>query len=157
MKMSRAINNIYTILNNPFKLMELIVHFYSSYENQDKDILLSYLILPLVLNRDSRKKLLNLNRNGCNLLSLTKNSNTVVGLEQMIEEYRNITNECIQIALLNGYLELNENKSLVRTDKGLKNEFFKFREEYIAIRNFAVILKSNDIVTIYRMLGVKKI
>lgn len=157
MKMSRAINNIYTILNNPFKLMELIIHFYSSYENKDKDILLSYLILPLVLNRDSRKKLLNLNRNGCNLLSLTRNSSNVVGLEQMIEEYKHITNECIQIALLNGYLELNENKSLIRTDKGLKNEFFKFSEEYTAIRNFAFILKSNDIVTIYRMLGVKKI
>lgn len=154
--MSRAINNIYTILNNPFKLMELITYFYSSYENQDKDILLSYLIFPLILNRDSRKKLLNLNRN-CNLLSLTKNSNSVVGLEQMIEEYKDITNECIQIALLNGYLELNENKSLVRTNKVLKNEFFKFSEEYTAIRNFAVILKSNDIVTIYRMLGVKKI
>lgn len=156
MKMSRAINNIYIILNNPFKLMELIIYFYSSYENQDKDILLSYLILPLVLNRDSRKKLLNLNRN-CNLLSLTKNSKNVIGLEQMIEEYKDITNECIQIALLNGYLELNENKSLVRTDKDLKNEFFKSSEEYTAIRNFAVILKTKDIVTIYRMLGVKKL
>lgn len=157
MKMSRAINNIYTILNNPFKLMELIVHFYSLYENQEKDILLSYLILPLILNKDSRKKLLNLNRLSCNLLSLTKNSNNIVGLEQMIKEYKDITNECIQIALLNGYLELNENKSLIRTDKALQNEVFKFCEEYTAIKNFSVILKSNDIVTIYRMLGVKKI
>lgn len=155
--MSRAINNIYAILNNPFKLMELIVHFYSSYENQEKDILLSYLILPLILNKDSRKKLLNLNRISCNLLSLTKSSSNVVGLEQMIEEYKDITNECIQIALVNGYLELNENKSLIRTDKPLQNENFKFGEEYTAIKNFSVILRSNDIVTIYRMLGVKKI
>ena len=154
--MSRAIDSIYSILNNPFKLMELIVCFYSSYENQDKDILLSYLILPLALNKDSRRKLLNLHKN-CNLLSLAKSSDSVVGLEQMIEEYRDITNECIQVALLNGYLKLNENKSLIRTDKSLKIEFFKYSEECVAIRNFAVILKSNDIVTIYRMLGVKKI
>lgn len=154
--MSRAVDSIYNILNNPFKLMELIVCFYSSYENKDNDILLSYLVLPLVLNQDSRKKLLNLHKN-CNLLSLTKNSDSVVGLEQMIEEYKDITNECIQIAILNGYLKLNKNKSLVRTDKDLKIQSFKFSDEYVATRNFAVILKSNDIVTIYRMLGVKKI
>lgn len=154
--MSRAINSIYKILNNPYKLMELIVYFYSSYENQNKDILLSYLILPIILNSDSQKKLLNLNRNS-SLLSLAKHSNSVIGLEQMVIEYKDITNECIQIALSNGYLDLNENQSLVRTSKTLNNNYFRSGKEFIALKNFANILKSYDIVTIYRMLGVKKI
>ncbi len=154
--MSRAIDSIYNILNNPFKLMELIVCFYSSYKNRENDILLSYLVLPIVLNQNSRKKLLNLNKSS-NLLSLTKDSDSIVGIEQMIEEYKDITNECVQIAMLHGYLTLNEENSLIRTDKMLEYKSSKFVEEYSAIRKFVVILKNNDIVSIYRMLGVKKI
>lgn len=154
--MARAIDNIYAILNNPFKLMELIVDFYFHYKNQDNDMLLSYLILPLILNEDSRKKLKNLNKNS-NLLSLTKDANSIIGLELMIDEYKDVTNKCIQLAVSNGYLELKQNRSLSRTNKILENEFFKNSDMYKATKNFAIILKSSDIVSIYRMLGVKKL
>jgi hypothetical protein len=154
--MARAIDNIYLILNNPFKLMELIVDFYFYYENQDNDMLLAYLILPLILNEDSRRKLKNLNKNS-NFLSLTKDVNSIIGLELVIDEYKDITNRCIQLAISNGYLELKQDRSLIRTNKRLENEFFNNTDMYKATKNFAGILKANDIVSIYRMLGVKKL
>lgn len=154
--MSKAIDNIYTILNNPFKLMELIVDFYFYYENQDNDMLLSYLILPLILNEDSRKKLKNLH-DYSNLVSLIKDTNSIIGLELMIDEYKDVTNKCIQIAISNGYLELKKNRSLSRTSKILENSFYNNSEMSKATKKFAKILKSNDIISIYRMLGVKKI
>lgn len=154
--MAKAIDNIYAILNNPFKLMELIVDFYSNYENKDNDMLLSYLILPLILNEDSRKKLKNLNKNS-NILSLTKETNNIIGLELMIDEYKDVTNKCIQVAISDGYLELKQNRSLIRTNKRVENSFYKNTEMIKATRKFAMIVKSNEIVSIYRMLGVKRI
>ncbi|AWI06758.1 three component ABC system middle component [Clostridium drakei] len=154
--MARAIDSIYSIINNPFKLMELIIKFYFHCENRDNDILLAYLILPLTLNEDSRKKLKNLNKNS-DLFSLVKDTNSIIGLELMIEEYKDITNKCIQLAISNGYLELRDNRSLVKTDKILQNNFFISNEMNRAIEKFAMIIKSIDIVSIYRILGVKKI
>ena len=56
--MIKRFEYLYTIYNNAFKYTPIIYSFYKEYRGQDKDILLSYLILPLVLNEESKKSLI---------------------------------------------------------------------------------------------------
>jgi hypothetical protein len=48
--LSKIVENLNILYNNPFILTPIIVKFYENYEGkQSRDMLLSYLILPLVL------------------------------------------------------------------------------------------------------------
>lgn len=154
--MSRAVDSIYTILNNPFTYEELFTTFYKNYNNKENDLLLSYLILPLVLNEDSRRKILHLNKKS-NLLSLTKDRNSIIGLELMITENMTLTNKCIQLCLAHGYLILGNKMELVRTDKLLSQKVLNDNELSRAVKKIAQLIETYDVVSVYRMLGVKNI
>lgn len=154
--MSKAIDNIYLVINNPIVLKDIIIEFYKCYKNRERDILIAYLILPLVLNEDSRRKLKNLNKKS-NLISLTRDADSIVGLEFLIEEYKEITNKCIQLALSEGYLQLDSDYSLKFVENADYVSQNVQKEELRAIKRLSMLIEPYEIVEVYRMLGVKTI
>ena len=169
--MSKIVENLNILYNNPFILTPIIVKFYENYEGkQSKDMLLSYLILPLVLYEDSKCVLLNKNTKRDlrtfinyrikedlkrNKKEIKKN-NKLFGLPDRVDEYKEMTNLCLQYAFDSGSLQL-------QSDLSIKFLEYKYKAdnslvEYLKVaENLALLLKKEKITHIYMRLGIKKI
>ena len=99
--MIKRIEYLYTLYNNIFAYTPLLHSFYEEYIGQDKDILLSYLILPLVLNETSRNKLVKLTARS-SLFTFCKYEECIIGLPERIKQYKAVTNDCIQYGVDRG-------------------------------------------------------
>lgn len=152
--MAKAINNIYTIVNNPYRYSDILVTFYENYEAREKDLLLSYLVIPLIVNEKSRKKIINL-RTTSHITALTSEPRYLVGLSKKVSEMKEITNNSIHIAIQRGLINI-DNCSIHRTE--VINNYIDCNLDYRkASKKLAKILQELDIVTIYRLLGVKSL
>ncbi len=160
MKMNKFIDSIYRIHNNPFVLTTLIVAFYEKLEKKPKNILLAYLVLPLVLNERS-KQTLQTAKITSSIHSFIDSKNkekreNVFGLPERIKNYQELTNQCIQHAIDNQWLKINEDLSVEFLTKN-ENKVENLSQSYRASLNLHKIFKDLDVVTIYRLLGVKEL
>lgn len=153
--MSKVINNIHKIYNNPFVLTPLIVKFYEKYQGQDKDILLSYLILPLVLHTETRDWLKTATIRS-SLHSFGRNKKNFYGLPERIKEYKTITNLCMQHAIDNEMLSIGENLK-VEVMKPEQSCITTLNNSLKASENIVKIIKDFNVVAVYRLLGVKNL
>lgn len=167
--MSKTIENLEILNNNPFILTPIIVQFYEKYNGkQEKDMFLAYLILPLVLYEyskivlKSKKKELRtfinyVQKEDINNKKIEINKNDkLFGLPGRVNEYKELTNLCLQYAFDTGTLRLNKDLSITY----IKNDFKVDKSiiEYIeASKNLALLLKNEKITHIYMRLGIKKI
>jgi len=162
--MSKYIDSIYQVSNNPFMLTPLIVEFYRKLESTQKNILLSYLVLPLVLNNKSKEALITANTRSSifGFVSNKKNSDgikhveNIFGLPQRIREYKELTNKCVQHAIDNKWIVINDDLS-VDVLTSINDFSCELEDSYKAASNLYKIFKDLDVVTIYRLLGIKKL
>ncbi len=155
--MSRNLDNLYALINNPFKLSSILIEFYREYENHHpNDILLSYLILPLVLNEESKQNLIKM-RTTSSIRSLVKNKIAMAGLPERIKEYYEITNQCLEYAFSSEYLALQEDLCVRPTGRSPSAKDNDLGDEKKAAINLVKIFKKYDTVAIYRLLGVKRL
>ena len=154
--MNNLIEHTYTLYNNPFVLTPLILSFYKSYNGCDNDILLAYLVFPLVLHDESQKSIIS-SKITSRLSKLTKNKEAISGLHERINEHKQLTNLCIQYAIDNHLLTINENMSLSvvvdkigEVDRGLSNAI----KASSKLKN---IFGKLDVVSIYKFLGIKEL
>ena len=143
--MIKRFEHLYTIYNNAFKYTPIIYSFYREYLGQEKDILLSYLILPLVLGKESKKTLIN-SKSNSNLYTFCRKKENLIGLPQMIKEYKSITNECIQYGCDRGLFEISASLQVSALESPHDFSFVE-SEEFKAAQKFAHIVKTTDIPT----------
>lgn len=158
--MSKYVDSIYKINNNIFVLAPLFVSFYQNLKPTSKNLLLSYLVLPLILYKTSQKKIKNSNKTSSvftflNSKDKTKREN-VYGLPKRVQEYKEITNQCILYAIDNGWLKLNDDLS-VSVLKDQKNNTENLDDAFKASSKLCNIFQELDSVAIYRQLGVKEL
>lgn len=167
--MSKAIQNLDILYNNPFILTPVIIAFYEKYEGkQQKDMFVAYLILPIVLYEYSKivlkkpKKELRTFINYVqkedikNNKAEIKKNDKLYGLPNRVDEFKELTNLCLQYAFDTGSLRLNKDLSITF----IKNDFKIDQSilEYIkASQNLASLLKNEKITHIYMRLGIKKL
>jgi hypothetical protein len=167
--MSKVIQHLNILHNNPFILTPIIVNFYEVYEGkQAKDMFLAYLILPMVLYEYSKvilkfkKKELRTFINFFKKEELSKNKQEIkkndklFGLPGRIEEYKELTNTCLQYAFDTGALQLNQDLSItfLKNDFKIDNSMVEYLK---ASENLAFLLKKEKITNIYIRLGIKKV
>jgi hypothetical protein len=151
--MSKFINNIYRIHNNPFALTPLIIEFFRNIQPKPKNILLAYLVLPLTLNEVSRSNLKKAKSNSTIHTFCNKNEN-FFGLQTRIQAYKIMTNKCIQYAVDNELLNVNKDLSVeILCDPMIIADGLK--DSAKASSNLYKIFKELDVVVIYRLLGIK--
>jgi hypothetical protein len=156
--MSKYFDSIYDINNNIFVFTPIILAFYKNLKPSSKNILLAYLILPMVLYEDSQRKIKNSNvrSNIFSFINNRDNKELIYGLENRIQKYKDITNKCIIYAINQKWLVINEDLS-VRYLKDVENKLTNLENAYIAASKLHNIFKDFDVVTIYKYLGVKKL
>lgn len=158
--MNKFIDSVYKIHNNPFVFTSLIVAFYENLEQKQKNILLAYLVLPLVLNERSKQTLQTV-RTTSNIHTFIDSKDkskreNVFGLPERIKNYREITNQCIQHAIDNQWIKVNDDLSIEFLKK-VENKVENLNLSFKASTNLHKIFKDLDVVNIYRLLGVKEL
>jgi hypothetical protein len=158
--MNKYIDSVYKVHNNPFVFTPLIVAFYENLERKPKNILLAYLVLPIVLNERS-KQTLQTARSTSSIHTFIDSKDkskreNVFGLPERIQNYKEITNQCIQHAIDNQWISLNEDLSIEFLKK-IDNKVENLNQSFKASSNLHKIFKDLDVVAIYRLLGVKEL
>ena len=90
--MSKFIENISTLQNNTFALTPLLVSFYKNLKPTDKNILLAYFVLPLVLNNVFLEKIQKITT-ASNLSRITRDKDIMAGFEERFDYYKEQTNK----------------------------------------------------------------
>lgn len=112
----QPLKHLYVLHNNPFVLEPVLPAFYSEIAEQDRNVLLAYLVLPLVLPLHTRQALKNLNRNS-NLASFTSprhERERFLGIGVRVAQMKMLTRDCLQHNLDIGHLTLGARLQLSR-------------------------------------------
>lgn len=156
-----SIKNISIIYNNPFIFSPLFVEFYSSIPQKEKNILLSYLVLPLTLYNPSRVAIKNSQAGSrstiYSVFSERKTEERIFGLEERIKSYKSLTNNSLQYAISSGMLILNDDLSVSIKNPKLANKKLCQKDALTAARKLGLLFAQYDIPTCFGILGVKEI
>lgn len=143
------------IYNNPFLFTPLILEFYRNYPGTDKDCLLSYLIFPLVLHK-STKNTLKTATVRSSLRTFFRNKENYYALPRRIDEYKELTNICVQNGIDTKNLRLRDNLSIEFIGEEVISPPF-LSDSIRAARNLVKIIKNVDVATVYRTMGAKSL
>jgi len=151
--MSTAIDSYTIIHNNPFILSPLFELFYASLPKKPKNILLSYLVLPLVLYPPSRLFLARA-KAGSSIRTMGKKRERLYGLSERMEEYKDLTNLCIQHVIDSSSIGIEEDLSVLVNGPRLDESLCPGTSARAA-RKLGTLFGPYEIPAIYRSLGVK--
>lgn len=151
--MSNAIGSYAVIHNNPFILAPLFEFFYASLPKKPKNILLSYLVLPLVLYPPSRSFLASA-KVSSSIRTMNKKRERFYGLCGRVEEYKTLTNLCIQHAIDSGSIVIEEDLSILVIAPKLDASLCPGTSARAATK-LGALIAPYEISAIYRSLGVK--
>ena len=155
-KSRSTVDNVYTLENTPFLLTPILVEFYRNYKSSEKNsLLLSYLIFPIVLYKESNKGLANSTKTRT-IRSFRKKAERLYGLSERLEEYRVITNLCMQYAVDKGDLRVNQDLS-ISIAKDYTDKARLLAKETKAAANLAEMLNKVTVLSAFRQLGIKSL
>lgn len=147
-------DHLYTLHRTPFALAPLIQSFYQDWEPMEKDVLLSYLILPLVTYKPMHK-FLNRARRDSSVRTMASDAERVIGLAMRVEEFKPITNAALLILAAEKSLEITPDLSVRALQKPQSGNADKSLLKYS--QKLAMVLTGENVVSIYRMLGLKSL
>lgn len=153
--MTGAIDNICTLHYSPYILAPLLERFYESLSVRPNNILLSYLVFPLLMSPKSMVKFKNANSRS-SLHTLTSYRDSFFGLEEKVAEFKEITNKSLFLLIEGGGLELGSDMSVSFQEKTLDDSVCS-HEQLRAAKNLGIMMTPYDIPTCYRILGVRNI
>lgn len=155
--MSKTVDSLYTLYNNPFLLSGIVVEFYKHYTSSQKnDILLSYLVLPLTLYECSKAGLRRANRQR-SIRTFVKEPERLFGLSERLTEYKKTTNMAMQFAVDQSYLTIDESLSVSVDPVNMPSLNPGLKANLTAAANLAKMLNGVDVVSVYRQFGIKKL
>ena len=149
-----AADHIYTLRRTPFALAPVIHSFYDHWDPTEKDILLSYLVLPLITYKPLHTFVKNSNKNS-SLRTLMQDPSRVLGLELRIQEFKPITHAALLILRSEKSIVINDDLSIAPLGKirevNADAQLMKFA------RKLAVVFTGETVISIYRSLGLKSL
>ena len=146
--------HLYTLHRTPFALAPVIQSFYQHWEPVEKDILLSYLVLPLVTYKPMHPFLKGARRDS-SIRTMASDAARLIGLAMRVEEFKPITNAALLILTAEKSLEITTKLSVRSIKKPYAINFEKILLKYS--QKLAMVLSGENVVSIYRMLGIKSL
>ncbi|KJF95207.1 three component ABC system middle component [Photobacterium angustum] len=153
--MSNAIDHIESFHYNAYLLAPIIEKFYEFSKEREQNILLSYLVLPLILYPESREKIKYANVNS-SIYTIFSEQSITYGLDERIKTFSSITNKCLLLLSNEEAIKINDSMSVTYITKKL-DSVLSNKDVMRATQRIAVLFNSHEIVEIFRKLGVKKI
>jgi hypothetical protein len=153
--MSNAIESFHELHYSPYVLAPIFEGFFSTAASQRNSFLLSYIVLPLTLYPTSRTFLKNANKNS-SLVTLWREPDRLYGLAGRVEQFREITNLCIQFCIDRETLEIGEDLAVISIARSLDVNAAPV-DSVRAAEKLGDLLKPLDVPAVYRLLGVKQL
>ncbi|WP_288442195.1 three component ABC system middle component [uncultured Pseudomonas sp.] len=147
-------DHLYTLHRTPFALAPVIQSFYQHWEPVEKDILLSYLILPIVTYKPMHA-FLNRARRDSSIRTMASDAERLIGLAMRVDEFKPITNAAMLILTAENSLEITPELSVRSLQKPQAINSDKSLLKYS--QKLAMVLSGENVVSIYRMLGLKSL
>lgn len=149
-----ASDHLYTLHRTPFALAPVIQSFYDEWESREKDILLSYLVLPLVTYKPMQS-FLHLAKRSSSVRTMTSEPGRLLGLALRVQELKPITNAALLILTAEKSLEVTPEMSVLSMSKLRSGNADKNLLRYS--KKLAMVFSDESVVSIYRMLGLKSL
>ncbi|AOZ06466.1 three component ABC system middle component [Cupriavidus malaysiensis] len=147
-----VIQNLYILHNNPFLFAEPMVRFYEALGALENNVVLAYLVLPMILHEPSRK-LLQRDHSKTSLRTFLEAPERLHGLQRRIRAKRVLTNTTLQYLVSVGRLQV-EQAQVVHVDPSKFERQLSAAAVCRAAKALGRIFQPYDVPTVYRMLGV---
>lgn len=148
--MSSIIDALYELKYNPFEYGPYLASFYTTLEESENNLLLAQLVIPLCSHLLYSHKLLNSNKRS-SIWSVFDDRTKLYDLQERIDGFQALTEQCIQYCLVNDWLNVNEQRlSLTKSDEVASNFITKKSAEKLGR-----LFSEHSVVEIYAFLGVK--
>lgn len=145
--MSSIIDALYELSYNPFEYGPYLASFYTTLEESENNLLLAQLIIPLCSHPLYSHKLLKLNKRS-SIWSVFADRTNLYDLQERIDGFQALTEQCIHYCLVNDWLNVNEQRlSLTKSDGVVITK--KSAEK------LGRLFSGHSVVEIYAFLGVK--
>ena len=148
--MSSIVDALYELKYNPFVYGPYLASFYSALDESESNILLAPLVIPLCSHPIFGKKIYNSKKNST-IWSVFDNRTKLYDLQERIDGFQDLTEECLQYCLVNDWLSVNEPTLSLR--KGDDSDA-SYTNQIIA-EKLGKLLSDHTVVEIYAFLGVK--
>ncbi|WP_019617135.1 three component ABC system middle component [Psychromonas ossibalaenae] len=175
--MSSIVNALYELKYNPFEYGAYLASFYKAMDESENNLLLAPLIIPLCSHPFFSLKLNSANINSSiftifngetrikterdiekyGSFNLKAQQNKIVhkellyDLQERIDGFQTLTEQCIQYCLINDWLSVNEQNLSLHACNGSSSEFLSQK----SAKMLGSVLSGHSVVDIYAYLGVK--
>lgn len=148
--MSSIVDALYELKYNPFEYGPFIASFYTCLEDSENNLLLAQLVIPLCSHHIYSHKLFNSNKRS-SIWSVFNDRTKLYDLQERIDGFQALTEQCIQYCLINDWLSVNELQlSLEKCDE--VDSTFTFQK---SAEKLGRLFSGHSVVEIYAFLGVK--
>ncbi|EEJ8589091.1 hypothetical protein YR33_001735 [Salmonella enterica subsp. enterica] len=148
--MSSIISALYEVKYNPFEYGAYMASFYSSLNELENNIIFSPLVIPLCSHPVYNTKILNSNVKST-IWSVFDDRSKNYDLQERIDNFQKLTEQCIQFCLTNDWLYVDEDNLALRVSEELKSTFVSQK----SAEKLGRLFSGHSVVEIYAFLGVK--
>lgn len=152
--MSSIVDALYELKYNPFECGPYLASFYSSLEEAENNLLLAQLVIPLCSHPVVSKKISGAvfgQKKQSSIWSIFDDKTKLYDLQERIDGFQSLTEQCIQYCLVNDWLFVNEQRlSLTKYDEVVSNFITKKSAEKLGR-----LFSGHSVIEIYAFLGVK--
>ncbi len=148
--MSSIIDALYELKYNPFEYGPYLASFYTSIEESENNFLLAPLVTPLCSHPIFSQKLFNSNKRST-IWSVFDDRIKLHDLQERIDGFQTLTEQCVQYCLINDWLSVNEQSLSLRKCPNSDSVFTSHK----SAEKLGRLFNGHSVVEIYAFLGVK--
>mgnify|MGYP001090038724 CR=1 FL=1 len=148
--MNSIVDALYELKYNPFEYGAYIASFYASSHESENNILLAPLVISLCSHTIFGRKLFNSNVKST-IWSIFDDRTKLYDLQERIDGFQGLTEQCIQYCLINDWLYLDEENLALRTCPNTSSTFVSQK----SAEKLGRLFSGHSVVEIYAFLGVK--
>jgi len=148
--MSSIVDALYELKYNPFEYGPYLASFYTAVGESESNLLLAPLVIPLCSHPVFGQKLFNSNIRST-IWSVFDDRTKFYDLQERIDEFQALTEQCIQYCLVNDWLFVDEHSLALRACHESDSVFTNQK----SAEKLGRLFKGHSVVEIYAFLGVK--
>ncbi len=152
--MSSIVDSLYELKYNPFEYGAHLASFYTAMDESENNLLLAALVIPLCSHPIFGKKIHGAvfgDKKQSSIWSIFDDRTKLYDLQERVDEFQTLTEQCIQYCLINDWLSVNDKSLSLRSCDGSDLDFTCQKNSEKLGRLFS----GHSVVEIYAFLGVK--
>jgi hypothetical protein len=152
--MSSIVDALYELKYNPFEYGPYLASFYTSLNVSENNLLLAQLVIPLCSHPLFSKKISGAvfgDTKQSSIWSIFEDRTKLYDLQERIDEFQDLTEQCIQYCLVNDWLSVDEHLLSLRKGNEAESVFTQKK----SAEKLGRLFSGHSVVEIYAFLGVK--